>query len=65
MVAADLKIGGFNGDWGSGAAIERKRALLVKEGVTFTDDGRRISEASLYRFAETEEAVRQPKRKRA
>ena len=58
MVAADRKIGGFNGTWGAGAAIERKRALLQKEGVIFEADGVRIAPASLHYF---DDAVKKPK----
>ena len=61
MVAADRRIGGFNGSWGSGAAIDRKRALLEEEGVHFEPDGERVSEASLHRF----ESKPERKRKRA
>lgn len=50
MVAADRRIGGFNGSWGSGDAIDRKRVLLEGEGVLFESDGVHISEASLHRF---------------
>jgi len=61
VVAADRRIGGFNGSWGSGAAIDRKRALLEEEGVHFEPDGERVSEASLHRF----ESKPERKRKRA
>ena len=49
-MAADLKIGGFNGTWGQGAAIDRKRALLQKEGVQFEASGDKIAAVSLHRF---------------
>ena len=50
MIAADLKIGGFNGSWGSGAAIERKTTLLRSEGVRFNETGDRIRLESIHRF---------------
>ncbi len=41
IIAADGSIGGYGGDaWGSrGAALERKRALLLREGVTVLERG--------------------------
>ena len=63
-MAADLKLGGFNGTWGKGAAIERKRAKLQKEGVKFAGvDEARISETCVHAFADEQQPV-QKKRKR-
>lgn len=42
MVAADLKIGGFNGSWGAGAAIDKKFKLLRDEGVKFDKESGKI-----------------------
>ena len=47
-MAADRKIGGFNGSWGSGCAVDRKRALLLEEGVHF--DGGLVATESLHVF---------------
>eukprot|EP00775_Hariotina_reticulata_P009207 gene9207-9374_t len=36
VVAANLELGGFSGDWGAGCAnVQRKKALLEEEGVQF------------------------------
>ena len=51
MVAADRKIGGFNGTWGSGDAVDRKIKLLKGEGVLFEPDGR-VSTTSLHTFGD-------------
>ena len=63
MVAADLKLGGFNGTWGAGAAIDRKRALLEKEGVVFDKTGR-IVPGAVHEFSSADKQPQQ-ERKRA
>jgi len=39
VVASDLDVGGFSGSWGHSCAnVQRKRALLEKEGVKFDEN---------------------------
>eukprot|EP00667_Euglena_gracilis_P025622 EG_transcript_30190 len=40
VVAADRRLGGFNGHVGDCAELRRKRAMLEAEGVKFIPDGR-------------------------
>ena len=64
MVAADRKIGGFNGTWGSGDAVDRKIKLSKGEGVVFEPDGR-VSTTSLHTFGDApiKEEAKPKKRK--
>lgn len=43
IIATNLFIGGFSGEWGphdgTGIKVPRKLALLKEEGVTFTKEG--------------------------
>ena len=53
-----------------GSAVDRKRTLLVAEGVQFEPDGIHIAVASLHYFGDANEAARMPspkakKRRRA
>lgn len=50
VVRGDLSIGGFAGER-SGEPIDRKRRLLVSEGVVFLDDGT-IDPSCCYHFDE-------------
>ncbi|MGI8602860.1 MAG: MGMT family protein [Verrucomicrobiales bacterium] len=50
VIASTLTIGGFAGTT-RGAEIERKRALLHREGVEFTGDGHLVEPTRLYRFS--------------
>ena len=49
VVAADLSIGGFNGET-EGPEIERKKALLLAEGITFDAHGRLNDASRVWRF---------------
>jgi methylated-DNA-[protein]-cysteine S-methyltransferase len=49
VLAADLSIGGFQGKR-EGTAIERKKALLASEGITFDADGKVSDPSALWRF---------------
>jgi hypothetical protein len=49
VIASDGRLGGFSGHT-EGASIERKRKLLVKEGVRFRADGR-VAPECIHRFA--------------
>ena len=50
MVAADLNLGGFSGQWGEEQPnVQRKRKILSDEGVLFDANGK-VSRASLYHF---------------
>jgi methylated-DNA-[protein]-cysteine S-methyltransferase len=41
VIASDRSLGGFSGEWGAGcAAVGRKRALLLAEGVELDAQGR-------------------------
>jgi methylated-DNA-[protein]-cysteine S-methyltransferase len=52
VVASDLQLGGFTGEWGAQTAcVQRKRVLLREEGVTFEGE-ERISPACVVRAAE-------------
>ena len=53
-MAADLKIGGFNGAWGEGVAIDRKIKLLRDEGVQFDTAKQRILKDCVFTFDEGE-----------
>jgi methylated-DNA-[protein]-cysteine S-methyltransferase len=49
VIAADLSLGGFQGKR-AGAAIARKKALLIAEGITFDKDGRVTDPSLVWRF---------------
>ena len=49
VIAADLSIGGFNGQT-SGPEIARKIALLRSEGITLSDDGHLLDRTQLWEF---------------
>jgi len=49
VIAADLTIGGFQGESAGGAAAERKRRMLAREGVRFPA-GRLDERARLFTF---------------
>ncbi|MEI7945892.1 MAG: MGMT family protein [bacterium] len=49
VVAADLTIGGFNGET-DGPEIDRKKALLLAEGITFDALGRIKDTSLVWRF---------------
>ncbi|TDL17637.1 DNA binding methylated-DNA--cysteine S-methyltransferase [Rickenella mellea] len=52
VIASNMFIGGFVGEWGThrteGSQCERKRKMLVQEGVAFTDDGYLIDKKNLW-----------------
>ncbi|KAI9293038.1 DNA binding methylated-DNA--cysteine S-methyltransferase [Neoconidiobolus thromboides FSU 785] len=37
VITSDYKIGGFDGQWGSGTKIQAKKELLTKEGLVFNE----------------------------
>ena len=44
VIAASLTLGGFSGSWGIGcASVQKKRAILLSEGVEFDDEGRLLT----------------------
>ena len=48
VIAASLDLGGFTGSWGLGcASVQRKKAMLEKEGVAFSDIGKLTDQNSL------------------
>jgi len=49
VIAADLSIGGFNGQT-SGPEIARKINLLRSEGITLSDDGHLLDPAQVWDF---------------
>jgi methylated-DNA-[protein]-cysteine S-methyltransferase len=49
VVAADLSIGGFQGET-DGPHIERKRALLRAEGISFDAAGKVKDPSAVWRF---------------
>jgi hypothetical protein len=48
VIAADLRIGGFQGE-AEGAAVRLKSALLAKEGVRF-EEGRLADRSRVFKF---------------
>jgi len=57
VVASDLRLGGFNGEWGEGPAIQRKREKLMSEGVVFEgENGGRIRSTCVHKFVLDESA---------
>ena len=63
-MAADCKLGGFNGTWGSGAAIDRKRLLLEEEGVKFDKATGKVLPDSMHNFMTPASITSRSKRKR-
>ncbi|KAF8642934.1 hypothetical protein AX16_009322 [Volvariella volvacea WC 439] len=50
VIASNLFLGGFCGDWGRGGKGEDKIAMLKEEGVEFKDNGYLANQRYLYKF---------------
>ena len=54
VIAADLRIGGFSGEWGEESEkVQKKRRMLQEEGVKFDERGN-ILRASVHVFGQAE-----------
>ncbi|KAG7669671.1 hypothetical protein Ndes2526B_g06023 [Nannochloris sp. 'desiccata'] len=53
VIASTLELGGFTGSWGIGCvSVQKKKAMLEKEGVHFTAEGKLIDKKTVLTAAE-------------
>jgi methylated-DNA-[protein]-cysteine S-methyltransferase len=53
VIASTLELGGFTGSWGIGTpSVQKKKAMLEKEGVKFSADGKLIDKKAVLSAAE-------------
>jgi methylated-DNA-[protein]-cysteine S-methyltransferase len=53
VIASTFELGGFTGHWGIGcASVQKKKAMLEKEKVKFTDEGKLIDKNTVLTAAE-------------
>jgi methylated-DNA-[protein]-cysteine S-methyltransferase len=58
VIAADLNLGGFVGSWGIATAnVQRKKAMLQKEGVVF--EGDKVIPKCVVKAAELQQLLKQ------
>jgi methylated-DNA-[protein]-cysteine S-methyltransferase len=58
IIASTLELGGFTGSWGiSSASVQKKKAMLKKEKVDFTADGKLIDTRAVLTAAELADLI--------
>jgi len=58
VIASTLELGGFTGSWGiSCASVQKKKAMLEKEGVHFTAEGKLLDKKAVLTAAELADLI--------